>query len=147
MRPGYRSAPASFAGCGLACLLLVFGLVAQPLLVQCIREDGRVLIEIAGHDTCHEEAGQDRPVSGARRSPSPAVGPGEWHDPCLDLSLYKPADARAGADLCPHLSDSGALQPGAAADCAPRESHVPVREMPPKLLPRSSAPSLFALRI
>lgn len=147
MRHRHRSALASPVGCGLASLVLVFGLVVPPLLVECIREDGRVLIEVAGHDTCHEESGHEYCASGAEGGSTPGVAAGEWHDPCLDLSLYRPADAQAGADLSLDLSDGTALQAGILILCVTLEGHGAVHKPPPKFLLSSADPLFLPLRI
>lgn len=147
MRRRYASFLATHVDCGIASLALVFGLVVQPLLVVCIREDGRVLIEVAGHDTCHEESGQEHMASGAASGPTPGVAAGDWHDPCLDLSLYRPADAQDGVNPAPHASDGAALQADVAALCTLPEGHGAVHKPPPRMLPPPSGPALLFLRI
>lgn len=134
-------------GCRIASLALVFGLVVQPLLVVCICEDGRVLIEVAGHDTCHEESGQEHMASGAASGPTPGVAAGDWHDPCLDLSLYRPADAQDGVNPAPHASYGAAPQADVATLCTLPEGHGAVHKPPPRMLPPPSGPALLSLRI
>lgn len=127
--------------------MLVFNLVVQPLLVVCIREGGRVLVEVAGRDTCHEESGQGHLASSTGSGRTPGVAAGEWYDPCLDLSLYRPASAPRGADLTPQMSDGAALGTGISSCSTLPAGYGAAYEPPPKLLPASSDPAYIPLRI
>jgi len=86
----------------IASLVLVHGMFAAPLLVVCINADGRVLIEIVGHDPCHE------PREGIHTTAAAAPHMEAWHDPCLDLLLNKPASVQAQDSL--PLPSSSAYQ-------------------------------------
>jgi hypothetical protein len=91
----------------LAGLVLVHGLVSLPLLVVCIPIGGRPVVELAGHDTCHADFA-DHFERASQGSDLPSIfGPGRPFDPCLDISMFRPAISQS--------ADAPAA-PGAAAD-------------------------------
>jgi hypothetical protein len=62
-------------------MALVYGLVASPLTVECIPQDGSSLVEFIGQDPCHHPCDHFSHGSG-----SPAtLDQSNPEDPCLDL--------------------------------------------------------------
>lgn len=85
-----KSVPGTSALDGLISLLislvLVHGLVASPLLVECIPSDGSSLVEFIGQDPCHHFLGASRSSLTAERHAAD-FEVGDLEDPCVDLTL------------------------------------------------------------
>jgi hypothetical protein len=88
-------------------LALVHGMIASPLLVNCLPSDGRSLVELVGHDPCHHAAGlTDGDM--ARRGARNDFAPGDPADPCVDLILDNVGTSQQGALLqSPMASGTG----------------------------------------
>jgi hypothetical protein len=132
-----RAAGVAFTNCLggiLAGLVLMHGLIAAPLLVECVGADGRSLVELAGHDPCHHPARAVRTSSNHNSGQPSGLSSGEWQDPCLDLTLYKPADAPTGAGFlaAPTHAAGEPADPFAIGFSADRQGAAP--ETPPELL-------------
>ncbi len=82
-RGALRSAIPERIALVLLSAVLVYGLVASPLLVQCIPGDGNPLVELIGQDPCHQVFGEIAAGSGHDFS----FGADDPADPCLDLTL------------------------------------------------------------
>ena len=131
----------------LAVLVLVHGLVAVPLLVECIDSHGRTLTEIAGHDACHDHSRGVDPER-IRNLPAPARRQyGQWHDPCLDLSLYKPAVAQCGFDPRPLPETKAQAVPPTASCAPPWRPALPTADPPWHSPPGPHRPLSNSLRI
>jgi len=84
-------------GSFLAMFVLLHAVVTNPLLVQCIQADGLSLLEILGHDPCHDANAGIGTVQGFR---SPALtGMKDQTDPCLDLLLDDSGDIQICSDF------------------------------------------------
>jgi hypothetical protein len=86
MKPADRPAFLSFLRSLLISMALVHGLVALPLLVECLPADGRSLVELIGQDPCHHPFGEMEAGRGHDLSSS-LLGEDDPSDPCLDLSM------------------------------------------------------------
>ena len=129
----------------LLSLTLVHGMIASPLLVNCLPSDGRSLVELVGQDPCHHAAGlADGDTND--RSAKDDLAPGGPTDPCIDLILdsvgtyqhgvvfqfpmTSGADSHAASALVPwfvqHLMDFGGLCRPArdSLTCCRRNPHV-----------------------
>jgi hypothetical protein len=113
-----RPVPWRDVGCHLISLMLslalVHGMIASPLLVNCLPSDGRSLVELVGHDPCHHAAGLtdgDRDRRGARND----LAPGDPADPCVDLILDNVGTSQPGAVLQSRMASGTGLP----ADVAP----------------------------
>jgi hypothetical protein len=98
----------------LLSLMLVHGMIASPLLVNCLPSDGRSLVELVGKDPCHHAAGLtdgDMDRRGARND----FAPGDPADPCLDLILDNVGTSQPGAVLQSPMASGTWLR----ADAAP----------------------------
>ena len=88
----------------LASLVLLHGLVSLPLLVVCIRTDGQIFVELAGHDPCHHPGVAGRPALAHETGSLSVFRSDDEPDPCLDLTLYTPASVQNADALLPALS-------------------------------------------
>jgi len=82
----------------LLSLALVHGLVSSPLLVECIRADGLLLIELIGHDPCRHPAME----SGSEADPAAATVFrvfADYTQPCVDIIYENAAVTHTHADL------------------------------------------------
>jgi hypothetical protein len=76
--------------------ILVYGLIASPLRVECIAEGGTTQVELIGQDPCHHPGSH----LAAPAACAPAIsGDYDPTDPCLDLILENPALAQSAADI------------------------------------------------
>jgi hypothetical protein len=66
-------------------LMLIQGLIASPLLVECLPGDGSSLIELIGQDPCHEPF-VTLEAAGGHTQAALFLG-GDPADPCVDLSM------------------------------------------------------------
>jgi len=70
----------------LISMVLVHGLVALPLLVDCLPADGRSLVELIGQDPCRHPLGKME-AAGSHDLPSNLLGADDPSNPCVDLSM------------------------------------------------------------
>jgi hypothetical protein len=91
----YRQETINWLSATFLGLVLVYGLIASPLIVECIPRDGSSLIELMGQDPCHHPCIH---LSHADRSPV-ALGEYAQEDPCLDLVMDNCGLTQAGLNL------------------------------------------------
>ncbi len=93
----------------IAALVLLHALITAPLLVECISTDGRFLLEILGHDPCHEPVAV-RTLPGHAREAAELSKTVNKGDPCVDLMVDGPAGTQTCDDfLMPPLQVSDGL--------------------------------------
>ena len=83
LRGAFRWAIPERIALALLSAVLVYGLVASPLLVQCIPGDSNPLIELIGQDPCHQIFVDHASRSGHDLS----FGADDPADPCVDLTF------------------------------------------------------------
>ncbi|MBZ5496688.1 MAG: hypothetical protein LAP85_09815 [Acidobacteriia bacterium] len=114
-RPAVLDLPASL----LLSLVLVYGLIASPLMVECIPADGRSLVELIGRDPCHHPFGEME-TSCTHDFSVALLGEGDPADPCVDLSLDNFGVTQNVMDVqSPPMMMANAL-----ADAAPCPAHL-----------------------
>jgi hypothetical protein len=91
-------------GSAILSAVLVFGLIASPWIIECIPEDGKVLVELMGQDPCHHPRGH---AAVADRHLPPGLDSSDPGDPCLDIVLDNLGLTQNGMDLyVPSQSDA-----------------------------------------
>lgn len=109
MKPVDRSA---FLGCLrslLLSLVLVHGLVALPLLVNCLPGDGRSLVELIGQDPCRHPFGEIE-VGGSQDLSSTLLGENDPSYACVDISMQSTGIAQDAVALpAPPMSATGQI--------------------------------------
>ena len=98
----------------LLSLALMHGLVSSPLLVECIRADGIVIMELLGNDPCRQAATE--PASDA--GPAAAATYRELADhsqPCVDMISENAAVAHTNMGLQQASAPAAGARAGTAA--------------------------------
>lgn len=76
--------------------VLLFGLIASPWIVECIPEDGKVLVELLGQDPCHQCRGH---FTAANHRAADTYGQYDPTGMCLDVVLDNLGFTQNGVDL------------------------------------------------
>jgi len=88
--------------------VFMHGFLTAPLLVECIPQDGRGIVEIMGQDPCHEDR-LNHPAPAGKGTGRPAVTDMcKEVDSCTDLMLDSPAATKACTDLSVSPPQAGA---------------------------------------
>ena len=82
----------------LLSLALVHGLVSSPLLVECIRADGILLIEWIGHDPCRHPA-VEKEIDANQTAATVFRNSADHQQPCVDLSYDQSVVTRTDMGL------------------------------------------------
>lgn len=116
----------------LASVVLVHGLVSLPLMVVCIRTDGQIFVELAGHDPCHHPGVAGRRTLAHETGPLSVFQSDDELDPCLDLTLYTPASVQHADALLPAITAAEAGlcdSPDCREEVEPALLRRPLREL------------------
>jgi hypothetical protein len=103
--------------------IFVHGFLTAPLLVECINQDGRCLIEILGQDPCHEARREHPNAAGGDAGSCFLTGLSHQVDTCTDLML----ESAAGIKAC---ADYSAPSPQAAPDLINPQQALNRSELP-----------------
>ncbi|MBM3789833.1 MAG: hypothetical protein FJW35_05720 [Acidobacteria bacterium] len=127
--------------------MILHAQVALSLMVVCIRADGTAIVELAGQDPCRGHL--LRPIEfSAAQVWYPRIESCHLPDPCVDLSIYKPADLARQSPAPTGTDEVSAFMPdgtGPVLHSAPSiTARVPLGQV--LFLPRAPAGFFLPIR-